>query len=448
MIIPLGLGAIRFGELGAVCKANIPLALTHREINALVTSSKEVKAGDLFCALQGKDDGHRYITEAAERGAVAVLAERRTDAPIPHILVPSVREALGAWASAVTKKQGLLRIGITGSVGKTTVKDAISATLSPFLPIHATYQNHNNDLGLPFTMLSAPKETKACICEIGVNHKGEMAPLSKILCPHISIITCIGHAHIGAFGTRESIAREKIDILSHATDGGLLLVPATEPLLTFIPPRTIRRQAIVPFSDADFQKFGIPPVENDIPRSFAFAYAAAVGTAMGLSEKQLAVGLSHIPHITGRRTEETVGSVCFIDDGYNASPESMMAALIYLSGKNSGRRIGVLGDMRELGEESAKYHHAMGRFAVRHCDILFFFGEFAKAYAAGASAAGATEYTAEKSDTVQFFVLSGQKDEISAAISSYLRPNDTVLFKASRAIRIEEIISLIKNNIS
>ncbi len=448
MIIPLGLGAIQLGELGAVCGADIPLSLAHQEISTLVTSSREIEHGDLFCALRGKDDGHRYIAEAAKRGAVAVLAERLTEAPIPHMIVPSVREALGAWAAASARKQGLLRIGVTGSVGKTTVKDALHATLSPFLSVHATYQNHNNDLGLPFTILSAPKETRACICEIGINHTGEMAPLSKILSPHISIITCIGHAHIGAFGTREGIAKEKIDILTHAVDGGLLLVPATEPLLAFIPPRSIRRQAIFPFSDDDFRKYGIPPQKNDVPRSFAFAYAAAVGTALGLSERELALGLSQILRLTSRRKEESVGTMCFIDDGYNASPESMMAALIYLSEKTDGRRVCVLGDMLELGEESSKYHHAMGRFAARHSDLLFFFGEFSEAYAAGATAAGAKELRGALTDAPQFCVLKGARGDLGATISSCLRPKDTVLFKASRALRIEEIISEIKKYFS
>ena len=448
MIIPLGLGAMPLGELGAACGAYVPLSLAHREITTLVTNSKEVKPGDLFCALRGKDDGHLYISEAAERGAVAVLAERDTGAHVAHIQVPSVRRALGDMAAKAAKKQGLLRIGVTGSVGKTTVKDAISATLSPFFSVHATYQNHNNDLGLPFTILSAPKETRICICEMGINHMGEMEPLSKILCPHISVITCIGHAHIGAFGTREAIAQEKIDILSHAVDGGLLLVPAFEPLLAFVPPRGIRRQAILPFNDSDYEKYGLVPQKNDIPRSFALAYAAAVGAALGLCEQQLGSGLSRVLSLTTRRKEEWVGAVRLIDDGYNASPESMMAALIYLSEQGGGRRVCVLGDMLELGEESVKYHHAIGRFAALHADLLFFFGEFAESYAAGAIAAGAKELGKDGGDAPCFCILHGDKEALGGAIAPLLTPQDTVLFKASRACQVENILSLIKNYIS
>jgi UDP-N-acetylmuramoyl-tripeptide--D-alanyl-D-alanine ligase len=160
------------------------------------------------------------------RGAVAVLAEKKTNAPIPHIIVPTVREALGKWAGPVAVGAKPLRIGVTGSVGKTTVKDALLTMLSPHFKTHATYKNYNNDLGLPFTILSAPQNTEVLICEIGVSEQGEMAPLSAILRPHISIITCIGHAHIGAFGSREAIAKEKTDILKCASENGLLLVPA------------------------------------------------------------------------------------------------------------------------------------------------------------------------------------------------------------------------------
>ena len=158
MIIPLARGALSLEALCAILHTEAPLTCKRAVPLRLVTNSGEVTPGDLFCALNGRRDGHAYTSEAASRGAVAVLAEKSTQAPIPHILVPSTRTALADWAIAVTSDRKPLRIGITGSVGKTTVKDAVAAMLSVRFSVHATYENRNNDLGLPFTLLSSPKE--------------------------------------------------------------------------------------------------------------------------------------------------------------------------------------------------------------------------------------------------------------------------------------------------
>ncbi len=442
MIISLGIGAVPFGKIARLCDTTVPKAIESKTPKRLVTDSREVEAGDLFCALKGMDDGHRYTKEAASRGACAVLAETETNAPIPHILVPSVRGALGDWARGVAEKPSLLRIGITGSVGKTTVKNAVAAMLSEEYSVHATHENFNNDLGLPFTLLSAPKETEIAVCELGTGGKGEMKVLSGILCPHISLITCIGHAHIGAFGSREAIAEEKLKILSHAKGNGLLFVCAKEPLLTVLPPRGIRRIPVLPFADKDYQDARLPFDASDVAKNFALAYAQAVGRALFLTQDAIRAGLLRILALDARRKEETVGGIRILDDGYNASPESMLGALKYLSASANGRRIAVLGDMLELGEESAKYHRAVGRYAAEHADLLFFFGAYAKEYVAGAASFGASEKG--HASAPQYTVVNGDKKEIANAIAEHLASGDTVLFKASHALKTELLVQEIK----
>lgn len=447
MIIPLGLGAVSYAEIVRLCGARVYGKLPIEAPLRLVTDSREVIHGDLFCALKGFDDGHRYIKDAAARGAVAVLAEQATDAPLTHLLVPSVRRALAAYAIGVSESRSLTRIAITGSVGKTTTKDAIAAMLSPHFKVHATYGNFNNDLGLPFTILSAPKDTEIAVCEVGISHKGEMKELSRIVRPHISLITCIGHAHIGAFGTREAIAEEKLSLLSFAEENGSLLVPHGEPLLSLLPPHGIRRIAVSPFSAKDLTEYGLECAKGDVSRAFALGYAAAIGDRFSLSKNQIKEGLQTAQAIETHRHEETVEKICLIDDGYNASPESVLGALTYLGVRGKGGRVAVLGDMLELGENSARYHRAVGRFSVRHAERLFFIGAYAEEYACGAKAGGGVSDVDKGEGKSVFSILEGSREEIAASIAANLKEGDTVLFKASRALEIEKIVALVKKQI-
>lgn len=437
MIIPLERGAVSLGTLGRILGVEMPTPDQEIIPQRLVTNSKEVLPGDLFCALVGERDGHEFTAEAVKNGAVAILAERATPAKACHIITPSVRRALADWAIAVTEDAGLLRIGITGSVGKTTVKDAVTAMLATHFSVHATYGNYNNDLGLPFTLLSAPKQCDAIVCEMGINHPGEMSGLSKILRPHISVITCIGHAHIGAFGSRERIAAEKREILRYAQAGGYLFVPITEPLLFLLPSNGIQRKAVTPFDAHSCKKYSLSFEENNIPRNLAYAFGKAVGEACRLTAEEIALGLHRIASLETRCKTYAYHGIHIIDDSYNASPESMLSSLLFLSVKKTGKRIAVLGDMLELGEKSDAFHHAIGRFAATHADVLFFCGEYAETYAKGALAGGAK----------QPHILS--EDKISAAneITACLSAGASILFKASRALRLEELIVCLKERL-
>lgn len=447
MIVSLGLGAISLDKLGALLRIRIPQEIRHATPKRLVTDSREVCQGDLFVALKGKKDGHAYAEEAAKRGALSLLVEKRTPACAPHLIVPDVRSALGAWAKGVTEGEPLLRIGITGSVGKTTVKDAVTAMLGTRFAVHASFGNYNNDLGLPFTLLSTPKNTEVLVCEIGVSHPGEMRALSQILAPHISLITCIGHAHIGAFGTRECIAKEKAQLLSYAEEDGHLLFPKNEPLLGFVPPHGIHRHPILPFSEEELQQYALSVSAADIPRRSALAYATAVARLCGLNEDEIKEGLCRILALEMHRKEEVVGDILFIDDTYNASPEAMLGALTYLASKKACRHVAVLGDMLELGEDSYRYHRAAGRYASECADILFFFGKHKEAYAEGAEASGAKNAKSGAQGLPAYFVLDGEKEEIATEIVRHLSARDAILFKAAHAVAADQIVALCKKKI-
>lgn len=447
MIISLGIGAVRLERIAAFCGALPPRERACVTPARLVTDSREILPGDLFIALHGKDDGHLYTKEAAHRGAVAVIAEKKTDADIPHIIVQSAKRALGEWARSVLKETNAYRIGITGSVGKSTAKDAIAAMLSTRFSVHATYQNFNNDLGLPFTILETPKETRILICEMGISHIGEMRPLSRILMPHISLITCIGHAHIGAFGTRDAIAEEKADILAFAEPNGLFIVPQNEKLLSFVPPNGIQRMPVLPFAEKEIEEHRLPIVKEDLPRAFSLAYALAIAKAFSLTNEEIAEGFRRILAHNTHKSEELCGDILLIDDTYNASPEAMLGALTYLSAKKENRRVAVLGDMLELGDESARFHRAIGRFAAQKADLLFFFGKSASEYARGAKAAGAVPLSDLNVKEPVFSVLEGDTEEMAKRITQNLKKGDVVLFKAARAMAAENLVATCKKRI-
>ena len=419
--------------------------------NALTTDSREVERGDIFVALRGENfDGHRYLSEAMARGAAFLITEEEPTAPYPSVCVKDSYAALTALAREVRERVSPTVIAVTGSVGKTTAKNMIAAVLSTCFRVHKTEGNHNNLLGVSLTLLAMPQDTEILVAEAGMNHAGELAELSALLCPDMAVITNIGRAHIGNLGSRENIARAKLEILLHAVPGAFLLCPEDEPLLT----RHIgcyRRITVGTGSATDcrydkctgeyadfyFRKKHYPKMH--LPSlgahtAYGACFAVALGDMFGLCEDEIRTGLCSTPSDSMRGEGRYVGGICLVCDCYNAAPESVKAALVLLGERSGTRKIAVLGDMLELGEYTRALHEEIGEFAAKSgIDYLFTFGAAAQHYASGARRVGMTEnYIFENPNPC--------RPEVTAeALLSVLRDGDTVLFKASRAIKAERI---------
>ncbi len=432
-------------------------------VSYICTDSRETEPGDLFIAIKGAvSDGNAYVEEAIKKGAALIISER-TDLKIPYITVSDGISALQNTARAYSSLIPHKTVAVTGSVGKTTVKEMLYSILSQCFRVHKTYENYNNEIGVPLTVLSMPKDTEILICEIGMDGFGQVEELSKLISPDIGIITCIGVAHIGKLGSRENIARAKAEILSGISPGGLAIFPADEPLLYMPCKKNIRYiSASGKEADASIKDIILSPEGTEFKyfengqekRTFnikefgshmAYLAAIAIYTSgmFGVGMNDAETGLSNFKTASMRQNIKTVNGITVIEDCYNASPESMRAALEVLSvvKKNSpdATATALLGDMLELGYESPSMHRAIGAEAARSgVSKLFTFGPLSCDIAAGAEESGMKR----ENIFVNTDYLNPEKS--AAQIKSTLKKGDILLVKASRSIHAENVIKLLE----
>jgi UDP-N-acetylmuramoyl-tripeptide--D-alanyl-D-alanine ligase len=350
--------------------------------------SREVMAGDLFIALKGEaTDGHRFIDAALARGASGLLVSERVDAP--HVRVADTMAALNALGTAARDRSAATRIGVTGSVGKTGVKEALKAALGRFAPdaAHASVKSYNNHTGVPLSLARMPATSRFGVFEMGMNHAGELAALTQLVRPHIAIVTWVASAHREFFATEADIARAKAEIFAGLPAGGTAIIPADNPHAALLE-RAARDTGarVVRFgeaADADVRAEAValhPDCSCITARihgetlifkvgmagrhwvNNALAVLAGVHAAGGdLALAGLALAeLNGLPG-RGRRLRVPVpdGQAIIIDEAYNANPASMTASLAVLrdiTPARHGRRIALLGSMKELGRHSADLH--------------------------------------------------------------------------------------------
>ena len=448
------------------------------EITHICTDSREADEHTLFCAIRGERvDGHDYIPKAASLGCVAFLCERLpVEAPAwgcASILVHDTVEALSAMARAYRTEtmKDLSVVAITGSVGKTTTKEMTAAVLSRGKRLFKKDGNFNSTIGLPLSFMEISSETDCAVLEMGMSSRGEISAMTRSVRPDIAVIANIGSSHLEYLGSRENIARAKLEIAEGLSDGGILLINGDEPLLhelgqdfgedlPMIPSgiRTLR-VSLSGAENADYtaenirasdggmifdlttpegvwEGLYIPAVGEHLV--WAASFAAAVGQLDGLTEGQVRAGLATYRPANMRQNIRTVGGVTVIEDCYNAAPESMKAALAVLaltaSETADSRRIAVLGDMKELGENTVFLHRSVGRAAYESgVDLLVTVGDLGAEIARGALEAGMNP------DTV---CIRGGADTYAATadhLKAILREGDHVLFKASRSMALETI---------
>jgi UDP-N-acetylmuramoyl-tripeptide--D-alanyl-D-alanine ligase len=419
--------------------------------------SRNIIKNQLFIAIKGERfDGNNYAEEALKQGAVAVLISNESASLTPAIIVADTRLALGQLAKYWRLKFSLPLIAVTGSNGKTTVKEMISAILVAAKgSVLATKGNLNNDIGMPLTLLKIRTEHAAAVIEMGMNHEGEIRYLTNIAQPNIAVINNAGTAHIGELGSREAIARAKGEIFEGLTDGGIAIINADNHFAGYWKTLNLKRKVITFGLDnqsdisATYQMDGNSTLLNLKTPSGTIEFklsvlgvhniqnalaASAACYAVKISNEDIAKGLAVFGAVEGRLNwlSASNGAVV-IDDTYNANPDSMKAAIDVLANQK-GIKIFVMGDMAELGADASEMHSEIGSYAKQKgISQLLTFGDLS-ARASNAFGESAQHYT--------------HLARLVAYLKHLLDANTTVLVKGSRFMQMEQVVDQIleKNN--
>lgn len=417
------------------------------KITSIVTDSRKAGEGSLFAAIKGaRVDGHRFIPAVAEQGAVCVLCEEKPDIDINYIRVDSTLVALKGIAEYYRSLFTIPFIGITGSVGKTSTKEFISAVLAQKYNVHKTGGNFNNELGVPITLFGLEEEHEVAVIEMGISGFGEMTRLSKMVKPDISVITNIGYCHLENLGDRDGVLRAKTEMFRYLKkDGTIILCHDDDKLRTVTDYHGIRpifygtgndEYRAENITEKGLDGIGCTLWHGDtridvtIPTMgrhnvLNALCAMAVGTQLGLSADEIKRGLESFENVGSRNHIIKTDTLTIIDDCYNANPTSTKAGLDTLS-KLSGRRIAILGDMKELGKDELALHREVGAYAKKvGIDMLVAVGPLSEATAEGYGEGAYYAATVER---------------CIDRIKRYLQPGDTVLVKASHSMQFERIV--------
>ena len=362
--------------LWTTAEINAALSLRCSEpltITGVSLDTRSLSAGDLFVCLRGEThDGHHYIDAALAAGAGAVLSAEAH----PDSRVLRVSDTFGAMQALARYRRNQLDdafiMGITGSVGKTTTKELLRVMLSPQGATTATTGNYNNHLGVPVTLMRSPKQASFVIVEMGMNHAGELRDLTRLVRPHLALVTTVAPSHIGNFSSLRDIAMAKAEIFEGIIKGGTALYgddhAYTDVLLDAAQNSRAQRIAAIPTAGLAGQKtwewqgqsFDLTEYNDDPALKACIVCALSVVAEAGADVKTAYAALSTFQRPSGRGNIVEISGVRIIHDAYNASPASMRAALQRLAALPcSGRRIALLGDMLEMGKHSAGYHTAL-----------------------------------------------------------------------------------------
>lgn len=377
--------------------------------------TRTLKPGEVYIAIKGENhDGHDFVQQAVEKGAVGLIVEKEVAgfADIPQLIVPDTLAALHELASGIRLRWKGLVIGITGSAGKTTVKEMIAAVLAQKGTVAKTPGNWNNEIGLPLSMLAADRNADFFVFELGMSHPGEIDRLASLLKPDWAVLTDIGKAHIEFFQGLEKIAEEKSALTAHADH--VLLDETSEWFELF---KSRCRGEVVVFGQESFG-FELPQ-----PGEFMICNArraVALGRELGLSDAQIQAGLNAFEPAAMRWERLLHHGIVLINDAYNANPLSMRAALnAFADMPCEGRRFAVLGAMLELGNQAEEEHRSLGEFVdTLGLDGVVTIGE-----------AGAWIHC--------HGIVGVSKEAAVKVLRDQLRSGDAVLFKASRGERLE-----------
>lgn len=425
------------------------------EIKTITTDSRKAEEGALFIPLVGeKADGHDFIEQAVSAGAVS-LTHKDIAVSGTVIKVRDTKKALGDIARYYKEKYFLPSVAITGSVGKTTTKDMVSAVLSEKYTTHKTPNNFNNDIGVPLTIFGIEKEHNMAVIEMGMNHFGEIEYLQSIAKPDCAIITNVGMSHIENLGSREGIFKAKMEITMGFTNKNTLFVNGDNEYLNTISntPYRVVRFGMKPHNDVyakDITNHGLRGVEftvvtpdGEFPAMvtqpgvhniYNALSAIAVGLHFGVTSEACARGLKNCQYTASRLEIAEYNGIEIINDCYNSSPDSVRAALKVMNGTTKTNKIAVLGDILEMGEYAIGAHYELGK-DVYDCgvDMLITAGENAKELARGAKDMG-----------MRNVVSFDTTEELVKEIKNLIKPDSCVLVKASHGMEFVKVTEALK----
>ena len=427
-----------------------PAAL-EAEITAVTSDSRTAGPGALFVAFRGsRVDGHDFMAGCLEKGAAACVSERAPVGPreTPCIQVDSSLRAIGALAAWHRGRFDIPVIGVTGSVGKTTTKEMLASVLAQRFNTHRTEKNFNNELGVPWTLLRLDESHQVSVVEMGISGFGEMRRLTAMVRPTIAVFSVIGDAHLEFLGDRAGVLRAKSEIFEGMNHDGLAVLNGDDPYLAGCRP-DMRRVTYGTGEDCDVRAQNVENLGMDgirltirhaggafpaqIPAFgghmiYPALAAAAVGLELGMTGEEIAAGIAAYRTTGDRARVIRMENLTVISDCYNANPNSVRAALDSLC-KLEGRRVCILGDMLELGDETERLHREMGEYAAHAgVELTVGCGPLARHIAEGARIAGGQA------------LYYPDKAALAASLKEIVRPGDSVLVKASHSMAFEEIV--------
>lgn len=442
-------------------------------VTGVTIDSRKVEDGFLFIPIKGERvDGHDFIPQVFDQGAICVFSERALENPKgPYILVDSTAQALKQLAAFYRSSLDIKVVGITGSVGKTSTKEMIASVLSQKYSVLKTAGNYNNEIGLPLTVFNIRAQHEVAVLEMGISDFGEMHRLAAVATPDLCVITNIGLCHLENLGTRDGILKAKTESFDHLNINGMAILNGDDDKLSTkkevngIPPifygvnqepaldENGNPMATKQVYATDLVNLGfegtkatihtpqgavtvtIPiPGEHNVYNALA---ATAVGLKLGLTIEEIAKGIETAETIAGRTNFLHLKEVTVIDDCYNANPVSMAASLDVLS-YAKGRSIAVLGDMGELGANEKALHAGVGKVVgEKQITALFAAGALAKEYAEAAKACN---------PECEVFYYP-EREDMTKALLSYVQPGDSILVKASHFMEFPEVVKALQDKL-
>ena len=456
------------------------------QIKGAARDNREVQPGNLFVCIKGaRADGHSFANSAFESGAACCLAEKEIpNAKGPYVVVSSTLEAMMVIGEYYRSLFEIPVIGITGSVGKTTGKELIAAVLGAKFKTLKTLGSQNNELGVPLTLLSLDETHEAAVIEMGINDFGEMSLLAQMVRPDIFVMTKIGYAHLDNLKTLDGVLKAKTETFAYMRPDGIAVLNGDDDLLWGYDPglrrvmyglgerndvriENVKSEGIfeitcdVTFKTGDGSlsclrrqdrepspvlKVVVPAYGSHIVE--LMGAAVAVGVLLGLSSEEIARGFMNYEPIDGRANVTNTGKITIIDDCYNANPNSVRAALLSLS-ELPMRRVAILGDMFDLGENSDELHMEMGALAAeKGIECLICCGENAKfcveGYLSVKTGDGSLSCCLRKQDRELSPVLHySEKSELISDLPNLIKKDDAVLIKASNGMKFDEIVKIL-----